>query len=56
MTVVAHNACGNFGSLVKNRFGVCGVQPAALAARSVGAVQQAALAACIIFKYFHATE
>jgi hypothetical protein len=32
------------------------VQPAALATRSIGAMQQAALAACITYKYLHATE
>ncbi len=32
------------------------MQPAALAARNVGVMQQAALATCIIYKYLHATE
>jgi hypothetical protein len=36
--------------------GACGAQLAALATRSIGIMQQAALAACIIFKQFSATE
>ncbi len=32
------------------------MQPAVLAARSIGVVQQAALVACIIYKFLHATE
>ncbi len=32
------------------------MQPATLAARSIGVVQQVAMAAHIIFKYFHAIE
>jgi len=32
------------------------MQPAALSTQSVGVMQQVVLAACIIFKYFHATE
>jgi hypothetical protein len=36
--------------------GACGVQFAALATRSIGVMQQAALDACIIFKHFNATE
>ncbi len=32
------------------------MQSAVLAARSIGVVQQAALSACIIYKYLHATE
>ncbi len=43
------------GGFTKNRFGACGMQPAALAARR-GVMQQAVLAGCIIFKYLHATE
>jgi hypothetical protein len=37
-------------------FGACCVQPAALTTCSIDVMQLAALAARIIFKYFHATE
>ncbi len=32
------------------------MHPATLAARSIGVMQQAVLAACIIYKYLHASE
>ncbi len=40
--------------LVIHRFGANGMQPAALAARNIGVMQQAASAVCIIFKYLNA--
>ncbi len=41
---------------MENRIGPFGIRHSALAARSIGVKQQAAFAACIIFKYVHATE
>ncbi len=34
----------------KNRFGACGMQPAALAARNIGIMQERIVVVCIIFK------
>jgi hypothetical protein len=45
-----------WGFHIKIDFWACGMQPEALAAKSIGGMQQAALAACIIDKYLHATE
>jgi hypothetical protein len=45
-----------FPPLVFPGIEVCAVQPVASAVRSFGAMQQAAMAACIIFKYLHITE
>jgi hypothetical protein len=41
---------------MKYKFGACDMQPAAVAARSMGVMQQAASAACIIYNFLHATE
>jgi hypothetical protein len=51
MTVAAFYGCSNIGGFIKKRFKALGVQTSALAARSMGAMQQPTLAECIIFKY-----
>jgi hypothetical protein len=53
-TVEAHYKIRNFGGtgFIRNRFGMCGVQPAAWQSRSIGVMQQAASAVRIIFKLF----
>jgi hypothetical protein len=43
-------------SYIKNRFGACGMQSAAVTARSIGVMQQTAWAAFIVYKYLHASE
>jgi hypothetical protein len=37
--IEAYYACSNFGDFMKNRFGVCGMQPSALAASGSGGMQ-----------------
>ncbi len=46
-TVEAYCAFINFGGFIKIIFGACDMLHAALAARSIGVMQQAAMAACI---------
>ncbi len=55
-TVEAQHGCCEFGGFIKKRYGACDVQFAALAERSIGVVQQAVFAACIIYKYLYASE
>jgi hypothetical protein len=42
--VEVNYACSKFGGFITNRYGTCGAQPAALAARNTGVMQQIALA------------
>jgi hypothetical protein len=42
MTVEAYCACRNVGGFLKNILGIHGIQHAALEARSIGVMQQAA--------------
>ncbi len=55
-TIKAYYASSNFGGFIKKEFGACSMQHAALAARCIGVMQQAALGVCILFEYLHATE